>query len=203
MDSWRPHDRAMVRCCWRVAFALGRRTLGWRTRVLVALFFRWRLRYGGRHSVCASRLAVQFRELSDFVSVPAERFTMRPVVWVRRAGIRWQLDLRDNLERVLYFTDTWERRTVAAVDAALAVHGVLIDVGAHVGAYSLRLADREGRRQIIAFEPASDSAAKLRIGAQSNDRVRIVRDLRYLAVELTSLLLAVTALIAAAMALIR
>jgi hypothetical protein len=170
MKDWQPHDNVVVRWCWRAAVALGRHTVGWRARVLVSLFFRARLRCGGRHSVCASRLASQFRGLPDFVSLPEEWFVDRPIVWARRGGIVWQFDLRDNLQCIFYFTGNWEGKTVGAIGRAMGADGVLVDVGAHIGVHSLRLADRGGRRQVIAFEPASDSVAKIRTAARLNGR---------------------------------
>jgi FkbM family methyltransferase len=87
-------------------------------------------------------------------------------VRARRLGLRLELDLRDNLARTVYFTGTYEPELIAFLLSELADGDVVADVGAHIGIHSLVLT-RAGAR-VIAFEPAPDSAARLRAAARAN-----------------------------------
>jgi FkbM family methyltransferase len=86
-------------------------------------------------------------------------------VRARRLGLRLELDLRDNLARTVYFTGTYEPELVRFL-STLHAPEVFADVGAHIGIHSL-VAARVGAR-VVAFEPAPDSAARLRAAAAEN-----------------------------------
>ena len=102
--------------------------------------------------------------------VPA-RWLTGPVT-ARRLGLRLELDLRDNLARTVYFTGTYEPELVAFL-STLRAPEVFADVGAHMGIHSL-VAARAGAR-VVAFEPAPDSAARLRAAASENGlRIEVV-----------------------------
>ena len=92
--------------------------------------------------------------------------------FARRRGLRLDLDLRDNLQRTLYFTGTYEPGLLALIEAELRPGDVMVDVGAHVGVHALtaarRLRDLGGGR-VIAFEPTEDSSAAVRAAAGRND----------------------------------
>lgn len=94
-----------------------------------------------------------------------------PVVKARRLGLELSLDLRDNVQRCLYFTGTYEPDTLAFLRAELRAGDTFIDVGAHVGLHSLvastRLAELGGGAT-VAFEPTPDSAANLRRNSARN-----------------------------------
>jgi FkbM family methyltransferase len=94
-----------------------------------------------------------------------ERWLTGPVR-ARRLGLRLELDLRDNLQRTVYFTGTYEPELVAFLLRELRPGDVVADVGAHIGIHSLVLA-RAGAR-VVAFEPTPDSAARLRAVAAEN-----------------------------------
>jgi len=104
--------------------------------------------------------------------VPEAWWTKVPRVRARRRGLRLDLDLRDNLQRTLYFTGTYEPGLLALIEAELRPGDVMVDVGAHVGVHALtaarRLRDLGGGR-VIAFEPTEDSSAAVRAAAGRND----------------------------------
>ncbi|WP_410788749.1 FkbM family methyltransferase [Kribbella sp. C-35] len=93
-------------------------------------------------------------------------------VRVRRQGVRLELDLRDNLQAVLYYAGRYEPAVRRFLRDELRCGDVVLDVGANIGAHALTAAKRLrelGGGRVIAFEPAADSAAKLGAGAARND----------------------------------
>jgi hypothetical protein len=90
---------------------------------------------------------------------------------VRRLGLRLELDLRDNLQRALYATGTYEPALVRFLRDELRRGDVMVDVDAHIGVHALTAAARLrrlGGGAVVAFEPAHDSASKLRAAAARN-----------------------------------
>jgi FkbM family methyltransferase len=105
------------------------------------------------------------------VKVPETWWRSSPAVGVRRLGLRLDLDLRDNLQRTLYFTGTYEPALVAFLRRELRTGDVFVDAGAHIGVHSLTAARhlrKLGGGAVIAFEPAADSVRKLRHAAARN-----------------------------------
>ena len=93
---------------------------------------------------------------------------------MRRLGLRLELDLRDNLQRALYATGTYEPALVRFLRDELRRGDVMVDVGAHIGVHALTAAARLRRLggAVVAFEPAHDSASKLRAAA-ARDRLQL------------------------------
>src|ERR687885_2186416 len=95
--------------------------------------------------------------------VPPEWWAIEPRVRARRLGLDLELDLRDNLQRTLYFTGTYEPGLLRALENELEPGDVFVDVGAHVGVHALcaarRLSEIPGGGRVVAFEPTADSAA--------------------------------------------
>jgi FkbM family methyltransferase len=103
--------------------------------------------------------------------LPDGWWTASPLVRVRRLGLRLELDLRDNLQRALYATGTYEPALVRFLHDELHRGDVMVDVGAHIGVHALTAAARLrrlGGGTVVAFEPAHDSASKLRAAAARN-----------------------------------
>ncbi|WP_131746506.1 FkbM family methyltransferase [Frankia sp. Cppng1_Ct_nod] len=106
-----------------------------------------------------------------FRALPEPWWTRSPVVRTRRLGLRLELDLRDNLQRSVYFTGTYEPATLDWLRRNLRAGDVFVDVGAHVGVHALTAAaalDRQGHGRVIAFEPAADSHSRLVDNARRN-----------------------------------
>ena len=102
---------------------------------------------------------VDFRgraELRRRLPVPAEG---RPVVGFP-GGVRLRLDLRESLQRDFYFGlyDQFELRMLVS-----RLQGDFVDVGAHIGMYSVRAARvLRGRGRVLAFEPNPAARASSR-----------------------------------------
>ncbi len=83
-------------------------------------------------------------------------------------GLRYRLDLRDDVQRSIFF-DCYEPRDVTLVDALVGAGGVCLDVGANVGFYTLHLAKRVGPSgRVFAFEPEPRNAERLRTNCVLN-----------------------------------
>jgi FkbM family methyltransferase len=87
-----------------------------------------------------------------------------PLPTIEAGGLRW-------LARGSH-TDDWiavshEATLEPVLDGLLPEHGVFLDVGAHIGRWSLRLARKASR--VIAVEPNPDTAAVLRYHLALND----------------------------------
>jgi FkbM family methyltransferase len=117
--------------------------------------------------------------MPDLWKVPEAWWARVPRVRARRRGLRLELDLRDNLQRTLYFTGTYEPGLLALIENELRPGDVMVDVGAHVGVHALTAARRLcalGGGRVIAFEPAEDSSAAVRAAADRNNLpVEVVR----------------------------
>ncbi|NUR97163.1 MAG: FkbM family methyltransferase [Kribbellaceae bacterium] len=92
-------------------------------------------------------------------------------VTVRRQGLEWELDLRDNLQAVFYYAGRYEPAVRRFLLRELRRGDVVLDVGANIGVHALTAAKQLqelGGGRVIAFEPAADSVAKLGAGAARN-----------------------------------
>ncbi len=92
-------------------------------------------------------------------------------IFVRRQGLRLELDLRDNLQAVLYYAGRYEPAVRRFLLSELRQGDVVLDVGANIGLHALTAAKRLqelGAGRVIAFEPAADCLAKLRAAADRN-----------------------------------
>lgn len=90
---------------------------------------------------------------------------------VRYDGISFEVMLGDNLQRHLFFCGSYEPELHQVLKRELRGGGVLVDVGANIGVHGLPVARmlhevRTGR--VYAFEPAPDTAERLRRVAERN-----------------------------------
>jgi FkbM family methyltransferase len=110
--------------------------------------------------------------MPDLWKVPEAWWLEAPRVIVGRLGLAIELDLRDNLQRTVYFTGTYEPGLLRFLAEELRAGDVVVDVGAHVGVHALtaarRLRELGGDGRVIAFEPTPDSAAAVRAAAARN-----------------------------------
>lgn len=151
------------------------RIIGWRlSRFLAAALLRAvsvtpRGRTRSIYRISAPRVWVKAPEL---LKLPASWWEEIPEISTRRLSLALDLDLRDNLQRVLYFTGAYEPELNAFLRKELQAGDVFLDGGAHIGLHSLTVARHLrslGGGRVIAFEPSPDSAAKLRTAARVND----------------------------------
>ena len=89
---------------------------------------------------------------------------------VFRQGIWWRLDLRDNVQRSLFYTGDYEGELAALLRAERRPGDVYVDVGAHIGTHALPMARFLGKNsgRVIAFEPAADTKQVLESSAARN-----------------------------------
>lgn len=90
------------------------------------------------------------------------RAEREPVIATVR-GLRMELDPADLVEGLLLFAPQLvDRRELAFLEAAVPAGGTFLDLGAHVGLYTLVLARKAGPDgHVVAVEPEPTSAARL------------------------------------------
>lgn len=131
-------------------------------------------------ALATRRLAASSQSTSQKAAIYLARRAPRNVAFVRTTylGIDFHLDLRDNLQRDLYYLGSYEADLLQYLLEEIRSGDVFVDIGAHIGTFALPIAHRlaEGGR-VIAFEPAADTAAALEQNARSNriDCLTIVR----------------------------
>ena len=118
--------------------------------------------------------------MPELWKVPEAWWLRAPLVSARRRGLRLELDLRDNLQRTLFFTGTYEPGLLRLIEDEVRPGDVVVDVGAHVGVHAVtaarRLRDLGGGGRVVAFEPTEDSSAAIRAAAARNGLpVEVVR----------------------------
>jgi FkbM family methyltransferase len=127
-----------------------------RTQMYYALHRRWYARWPfdrGRHLPSALR-----RVFKPFVPV-----------WVQlEPGIRMLLDPEDLVSRVILQTGNWET-AAAAIRHHLTPGSTFVDVGAHIGYYSLNAAISVGPMgHVLAIEPDPDTSKKLAANVEAS-----------------------------------
>jgi FkbM family methyltransferase len=79
-----------------------------------------------------------------------------------RNGVTWRLDLREGIDFAIWARGTFEPSTVAAYRRLLRPGMTVIDIGANVGAHTLRFAQAVGvSGHVFAYEPTGDAFARL------------------------------------------
>lgn len=116
--------------------------------------------------------------LADFFLNPVfETFGPFQPVWMQvEPGIKMQLDPYDLVSRKILETGVWEPESLKAVADHLATNGTFMDVGAHIGYYSLKAAGMVGPNgHVISIEPNPRTVPKLRgnIDASNAGSVRV------------------------------
>ncbi|TMQ53691.1 MAG: FkbM family methyltransferase [Candidatus Eisenbacteria bacterium] len=90
------------------------------------------------------------------------RVPFPPELTAECGGLRFDLDLRDDVQRGIYF-GCYEPRDLSLVSSLVVDGGTCVDVGANVGFYTLHLAKRVGPRgRVFAVEPDPRNASRLR-----------------------------------------
>jgi FkbM family methyltransferase len=95
-----------------------------------------------------------------------------------RDGSRWILDLRTTFERQAFWSGRYDDTTLSLLESYLTPGSVVIDVGANVGFYTVRLGralKRLGGGTLHAFEPVPGNAARLAQNIAANDLGAIVQ----------------------------
>jgi len=106
----------------------------------------------------------------------AHRLLCLPEVTVSVApGVTLRLDPRDFVEREILFHGAYEPVTLSLVRRLLSPGAVFVDVGAHVGQYSLHaLAVVGSKGRVLAFEPSPATAARFRWNASLSSATGVI-----------------------------
>ena len=86
-----------------------------------------------------------------------------PIVRTLPNGLRMKLDLRDEVQRQIYFFGAYEPNELSLCLRLLRPGSTVVDAGANVGFYSLMVGAQVGRTgRVLAFEPIPETYAQLR-----------------------------------------
>ncbi|MDW8465872.1 MAG: FkbM family methyltransferase [Chloroherpetonaceae bacterium] len=108
------------------------------------------------------------------VSYIDSRFLPRTEIVEVCDGIKYELNLQDDVQRFIYF-NVCERRGIQKVLPLVSEGGICLDIGANVGFYALHFARQVGNNgKVFAFEPSPEVAAKLRKNVSLNGFEEIV-----------------------------
>lgn len=107
------------------------------------------------------------------------------VVWLRRAaglpengifqrgGIQWELDLRQGIDFSIFLLRSFEPETAACYTREVAKGSTVLDIGANIGAHSLKLAKLVGAAgRVICYEPTDYAFGRLRRNFELNPTLR-------------------------------
>ena len=84
----------------------------------------------------------------------ARRLARDADVAIRRWGVRFALNLNDNVQRTFYYTGWYERRFLEFLADELDADDTYVDVGAHIGIDAAFAARVVPAGAVVAFEPA-------------------------------------------------
>jgi FkbM family methyltransferase len=88
---------------------------------------------------------------------------------VNRGGATFQLDLAQGIDFAIYLGDAFERDTKKALRDRVVAGGVVLDIGANIGAHTLHLAKLVGPDgRVLAFEPTDFAFRKLQRNIELN-----------------------------------
>jgi FkbM family methyltransferase len=110
--------------------------------------------------------------LAEYAATPLyETLGIFEPVWTQvQPGLKMRLDPYDLVSRTILETGVWEPQSLQSVADHLSQNATFIDVGAHIGYYSLRAANWIGQNgHVIAVEPNPQTLPKLRGNIAAND----------------------------------
>jgi hypothetical protein len=159
-------DSALQRLLWRALELAGRIAGPRRARAVAAAVMRAAARTDRGYVKGLYRVARRHPvPMPQLYRLPEAWWTSAPRVRTRRLGLELELDLRDNLQRTLYFTGAYEPGLTKLLDRELEPGDVVLDVGAHVGVHALaaarRLRELPSGGRVIAFEPTRRATVEI------------------------------------------
>lgn len=106
-------------------------------------------------------------------------FGVRAERCIRRGGIAYEVDLREGIDLSLFLFGAFQRHVLETVRRLVPPDGVVIDIGANIGAVTLPAAAHVTHGQVYAFEPTDFAWSKLvrnlELNPQLRDRVTPVK----------------------------
>lgn len=146
-------------------------------QVIGAAFFTLLLTYGLlMASGAETRTRVIFGGPKALYLVSPLLEPMAPIWKDLEPGVRMELDPYDLVSQRLLLHGKWEADTWEQIQSNLPKDGVFVDVGAHIGYYSLKAAHKVGPNgTVIAVEPNPQTLKKLRANIEASKASGIVK----------------------------
>ena len=114
-------------------------------------------------------------ENPDWTMKLARYGILRPVRWNVEPKVSLNLDARDLVSLNILRTREWQPEVWDSLKSALPEGGVLLDVGAHIGYFSLKGAAKTGAKgRVISFEPNPETLVQLRSNIEASGAAGIV-----------------------------
>jgi len=95
------------------------------------------------------------------VSTTLVRLGVRTRRQILRNGLTFDIDIREGIDLSLFLFGSFERDVLATIKALVPPDGIVIDVGANIGALTLPVANYLDRGHVYAVEPTDFAFAKL------------------------------------------
>jgi FkbM family methyltransferase len=106
--------------------------------------------------------------LARIVSTTLVRLGVRTQRQIRRHGLTFDVDIREGIDLSLFLFGSFERDVLTTIKTLVPTDGIVIDVGANIGALTLPVADYVTRGHVYAVEPTDFAFAKLRTNLALN-----------------------------------
>ena len=108
--------------------------------------------------------------LYEYLEHHGGSLSRRAIVKTLRYGLRIRLDLRDHVQRQIYFFGAYEPIELSLFLSFLQPGFTAIDAGANVGFYSLMMGQKVGKAgRVFAFEPVPETFSRLEENVGLND----------------------------------
>jgi FkbM family methyltransferase len=99
--------------------------------------------------------------LARFISTALVRLGFRTRRKIRRNGLTFEVDIREGIDLSLFLFGSFERDVLTMIKALVSPDGIVIDVGANIGALTLPVAAYLERGHVYAVEPTDFAFTKL------------------------------------------
>jgi FkbM family methyltransferase len=90
---------------------------------------------------------------------------------IRRNGLTFEIDIREGIDLSLFLFGAFQRDVLTTIKALVSSDGIVIDVGANIGALTLPVAAYLERGHVYAVEPTDFAFAKLRKNLTLNPQI--------------------------------
>jgi FkbM family methyltransferase len=100
--------------------------------------------------------------IARVVSTTLVRLGVRTRRQIRRHGLTFDVDIREGIDLSLFLFGSFERDILATIEALVEPDGIVIDVGANIGALTLPVAEYLAHGHVYAVEPTDIAFARLR-----------------------------------------
>jgi FkbM family methyltransferase len=114
----------------------------------------------------ATKIAV-----ARLISTTLVRLGVRTRRQIRRQGLAFEIDIREGIDLSLFLFGSFERDVLTTIKALVSPDGIVIDVGANIGALTIPVAAYLERGHVYAVEPTDFAFAKLRKNLALNPEI--------------------------------